>query len=204
MKSFYLRTLILSSDLDYLKDLSKVLSLESGLLIVDMLGGENVDLISKYLRNSDLLICDIKTVGLDTIRLLRSVDTNVQLLIISDDPDVILDSIEYGLSGFVNGRTNFYEILNAVVKIRSGEYTLSTKSVMKLLDSSRRVNTGNFTKREFEVLTQLARSKSYKQIGAELGITDQTVKSHLERIYQKLGVNNRFHAVEKAMEMKYI
>ncbi|MEM1406620.1 MAG: response regulator transcription factor [Bacteroidota bacterium] len=204
MEKFYLRTLILSDDVKYASDVSKVLSLESGVLIVDLIRSDQIDLARKYLSNTDLLLCDLDTIGLDIINELRASDIKTRLLLISDDSDLILDSIQYGISGFVNGRAKFYEILNAVSRIRLGEYTLSTASIVKLLDSSRKANTGDFTKREFEVLSELARSKSYRQIGESLGITSQTVKSHLERIYQKLGVNNRFNAVEKAVEMKYI
>lgn len=204
MEKFYLRTLILSDDVKYASDVSKVLSLESGVLIVDLIRSDQIDLARKYLSNTDLLLCDLDTISLDIINELRANDIKTRLLLISDDSDLILDSIQYGISGFVNGRAKFYEILNAVSRIRLGEYTLSTASIVKLLDSSRKANTGDFTKREFEVLSELARSKSYRQIGESLGITSQTVKSHLERIYQKLGVNNRFNAVEKAVEMKYI
>ncbi|MEM9679792.1 MAG: response regulator transcription factor [Bacteroidota bacterium] len=204
MEKFYLRTLILSDDVKYASDVSKVLSLESGVLIVDLIRSDQIDLARKYLSNTDLLLCDLNTISLDIINELRASDIKTRLLLISDDSDLILDSIQYGISGFVNGRAKFYEILNAVSRIRLGEYILSTASIVKLLDSSRKANTGDFTKREFEVLSELARSKSYRQIGESLGITSQTVKSHLERIYQKLGVNNRFNAVEKAVEMKYI
>ncbi|MEM9679524.1 MAG: response regulator transcription factor, partial [Bacteroidota bacterium] len=162
------------------------------------------NLVRRYLSNTDLLLCDLDTIDLKLINEIRSEDLKIKLLLISDHSDLILDSVQFGLSGFVNGKRKFYEILKAVIKIKSGGYILSTDSIVKLLDGSRKINTGDFTKREFEVLSELARSKSYKQIGEALDISDQTVKSHLEKIYQKLGVNNRFNAVEKAFEMKYI
>ena len=204
MEKFYLRTLILSDDDDYASDVSKVLNLESGVLIVDHIGSENINLVRRYLSNTDLLLCDLDTIDLKLINEIRSENLKIKLLLISDHSDLILDSVQFGLSGFVNGKRKFYEILKAVIKIKSGGYILSTDSIVKLLDGSRKINTGDFTKREFEVLSELARSKSYKQIGEALDISDQTVKSHLEKIYQKLGVNNRFNAVEKAFEMKYI
>jgi len=54
------------------------------------------------------------------------------------------------------------------------------------------------------VLRELSRGKVYKQIGAELGLAASTVRSHLHRVYEKLGVADRAQAVLRATEMGWI
>ena len=51
------------------------------------------------------------------------------------------------------------------------------------------------TPREFEVITQLAQGHSYAQISAQLEISENTLKTHIKRIYRKLNVHNRTQAI---------
>lgn len=62
----------------------------------------------------------------------------------------------------------------------------------------------SFTRRELQILELLAQGKSNKQIAAELGIGEQTVKNHLYSIYLKLGVTNRTQAAIKAIKERLI
>jgi putative nucleotidyltransferase with HDIG domain len=68
----------------------------------------------------------------------------------------------------------------------------------------RRAEPSPLSKRETMVLRELARGKVYKQIGADLGLAASTVRSHLHRIYEKLGVGDRAQAVLRATEMGWI
>lgn len=58
--------------------------------------------------------------------------------------------------------------------------------------------------RECEILEQLAAGGSYKEIARALGITPNTVKTHVARVYEKLDVQRRVHAIEKARELAVI
>jgi putative nucleotidyltransferase with HDIG domain len=68
----------------------------------------------------------------------------------------------------------------------------------------RRAEPSPLSKRETMVLRELARGKVYKQIGTELGLAASTVRSHLHRVYEKLGVADRAQAVLRATEMGWI
>jgi len=68
----------------------------------------------------------------------------------------------------------------------------------------RRAEPSPLSNREAMVLRELARGKVYKQIGAELGLAASTVRSHLHRVYEKLGVADRAQAVLRATEMGWI
>ncbi len=61
-------------------------------------------------------------------------------------------------------------------------------------------NTGDLTKREYEVLQAVASGMRSKEVAAELGITERTVKAHLASIYAKLGVDSRASAVAVAAQ----
>jgi len=56
----------------------------------------------------------------------------------------------------------------------------------------------NFSEREFEVLTLLCKGLSYREIGAQLFVSPNTVRFHLKNIYRKMKVNSRHEAVVKA------
>ena len=59
-----------------------------------------------------------------------------------------------------------------------------------------------FTRREYEVLLQISKGLSNKQIAGELGISSKTVSRHLENIYPKLGCNNRYSVIQKIWEWR--
>lgn len=61
-----------------------------------------------------------------------------------------------------------------------------------------------FTRRELEILELLAQGESNKQIAAELGIREQTVKNQFYRVFLKLGVTNRTQAAVKAIKERLI
>jgi DNA-binding NarL/FixJ family response regulator len=58
--------------------------------------------------------------------------------------------------------------------------------------------------REFEVLNDISRGMSNKEVGAALSISEQTVKNHMSNILRKLAVNDRTHAVVFAMRQGWI
>ena len=60
------------------------------------------------------------------------------------------------------------------------------------------------TPRECEILDLLASGKSIKELGRDLGVSPNTVKTHVARVYQKLGVQRRINAVEKARSLSII
>ncbi len=64
--------------------------------------------------------------------------------------------------------------------------------------------TNDFTQREVEVLNLLFEGLNNREIALKLNISIHTVKSHLESIYPKLGVNNRLRAVIKAIDLGFI
>ena len=68
----------------------------------------------------------------------------------------------------------------------------------------RSVAASPLTKRQLEMMRELAKGSSYKQIGATLGVSVSTVRSHFHHIYQTLGVTDRAQAVLKATERGWL
>ena len=80
----------------------------------------------------------------------------------------------------------------------AGRETLPIEMAARLQDRSARAEV---TPRELEILTLITRGKANKEIAADLGIAEDTVKQHVSRLLQKLGVNDRAQATAEAIRL---
>ena len=111
----------------------------------------------------------------------------------------ILRAVEAGATGYLLKDTPRQDLVEAVRAAARGE-TVLAPSVARRLVAQVRGGEQRLTSRELEVLAAVARGGSNSQIGAELFISEATVKTHLLRIFGKLGVDDRTRAVTVAIE----
>ena len=161
----------------------------------------------------DVIIMDIHLPdgsGIDcTARLKRQLpETQIIMFTVSDETDQIVKALEAGASGYILKDTAPTEILAAIRDVLTHGAPMSREVARKLIESFRRPSTpaaGSsvvssvepLTPREVEILQLLAEGLLYKEIGARLSITIDTVSSHLKSIYRKLHVRSRTEAVTK-------
>ncbi|AHM63591.1 response regulator receiver [Flammeovirgaceae bacterium 311] len=144
--------------------------------------------------------------GIEGIREMRRIKPRCQFIIISvhEDSELVFQALCAGATGYITKNSNYMEILNAIREVLSGGAPMSTK-IARMVISSFQTNTYTpLTKREMEVLQELARGKSYSMIAKSLGITNETSRSHIKSIYSKLEVNTKYEALEKARKDKLI
>ena len=111
----------------------------------------------------------------------------------------ILRAVEAGATGYLLKDTPRDDLVAAVRAVAGGETVLAPSVARRLVAGVR--NAGDrLTARELEVLAAVARGGSNAQIGTQLFISEATVKTHLLRIFTKLGVDDRTRAVTVAME----
>lgn len=161
-------------------------------------------------RHPDVVLMDIALAGdVDGIEATRQVlaaepSTAVIMLSMHDDPDSVAAAVAAGAIGYVPKNTGRAELLTAIRVAASGEGYLHSSITRPLLDRIGPIE-GNLatgprlTPQEHRVLQGLADGKGTRSIAALLSISDETVKTHLTRIYQKLGVSDRTQAVATAL-----
>jgi DNA-binding NarL/FixJ family response regulator len=104
-------------------------------------------------------------------------------------------AIKAGAKGYLLKDAPRDELLTCIRRVHSGETVIPPTLVTKLTAS---LTAEPVTDRELEVLAQLARGSSNKEISATLNISESTVKSHLRSIFTKLNVLSRTEAIATA------
>ncbi|OGO58961.1 MAG: DNA-binding response regulator [Chloroflexi bacterium RBG_16_72_14] len=105
----------------------------------------------------------------------------------------VLDALDAGAIGYLLKDGEPEEVLRGVIAAASGEAPLAPRVARVVLDA-RRTPAPGLSEREREVLSEVATGRSNKEIAWRLGITEKTVKTHLTRIFERLGVADRTQA----------
>ena len=157
----------------------------------------------------DIVLMDVSARGLNggvTARKIAEAapDVAVIVLTIFDDPGAVVQAVADGARGYLPKSASRDELLMAIRSVAAGEAFLHQTITAPFLKrmapiAERTAGTERLTDRELEVLTHLADGLASKQIAAALLISEETIKTHLARIYQKLGVSDRVQAVALAL-----
>ncbi|MFD8564007.1 response regulator [Streptosporangium canum] len=115
------------------------------------------------------------------------------------DQDIVR-AVEAGAAGYLLKDTSRADLLAAIVSAARGETVLSPSVATRLVTRMRAPVTESLSPREAEVLSLVARGLTNAQIGKELFISETTVKTHLLRVFGKLGVSDRTAAVTTALD----
>ncbi|MGB8272169.1 MAG: response regulator transcription factor [Priestia megaterium] len=146
--------------------------------------------------------------GIEATKELKKQAPHVQVMILTSfsDQDHVIPALEAGASGYQLKESDPDELVSAIRKLMNGENQLHPKVTTHLLtrltkSSEKKVNfIDHLTKREKDVLKEIAKGKSNKEIGASLHITEKTVKTHVSNILSKLGVQDRTQAALYAVQ----
>ena len=131
--------------------------------------------------------------------------TRVLLLSATDDPAAVSTALERGAAGFLSKETDSDLLAVHVREIAAGKTVLDARSAASVAAQLREPPAADaLSVRELEVLRLVAQGRSNPEIGKELFVAASTVKTHLERAYAKLGVNDRAAAVARAKDLKLI
>jgi len=188
--------------------LAGLLSDESGLDVVGQAadGREGVRLATEL--RPDVVLMDLRMPGLDGVAATAEIvalpapTPRVLILTTYETDDQILAAIEAGAGGYLLKAAPQQEIVAGIRSVSAGQTALSPQVAMRLVERMRRPDPApsTLTPRELDVLRLVAAGHGNKQAAAVLGIGESTVKTHLLRIYEKLGVDGRTRAVTLAME----
>ena len=153
----------------------------------------------------DVALVDLRLPVLDGIAIARAVSreglaTRVVILSAYDDAELVWAALEAGASGYLTKDARREEITDGVLAAARGETVLSPALAGMLAgEVRRRAGAPVLTVREREALDGLVRGLSAPAIARELVLSTATVKTHLQHLYEKLGVSDRAAAVAEAM-----
>lgn len=166
----------------------------------------------------DIILMDIEMPKLDGITATKIITgrwprTKVIMLSVSDDDVKISASMEAGAKGYILKDADKDEFIRIIKHLNEGKTTPSPYLANTLINafsasrkgepSSKRILPGEeygFSEREKEIVSLLLKGKSNKEISDALFISLDTVKTHMRKIFQKLGVANRTEAVVKLLQ----
>lgn len=153
----------------------------------------------------DVVLMDLRMPRMDgveaTARIVGDDLGRVLILTTYESDDQILAAIEAGASGYLLKAAPQAEIVAGIRSVAAGQTALSPHVAMRLVERMRTpVADPVLTPRETEVLQMVAGGHSNKQIATALGIGESTVKTHLLKTFEKLGVADRTRAVTLALE----
>ena len=155
----------------------------------------------------DVCVLDVKMPGLSGVDVLRTLDREgieARVVFVSAyfDSDVVYGALGSGASGYLSKDSTANEICDAIVAAAQGRTTLGTDVQAAVAREIRRRSSDHerlLTPREDEILRMTADGMSAPDIARQLHLGATTVKTHLQRVYEKLGVSDRAAAVAEAM-----
>jgi DNA-binding NarL/FixJ family response regulator len=168
-------------------------------------GGEAIALARQ--ARPDVILMDLEMPGTGGVEAIRRVvedlpDTRVVVYTAYYSDEQILGAMRAGASGYLLKGAPREEIFRAVRAAKAGgsllEPIVASRLIRQVSDGHRSSPSEVFTAREREVLQRLARGLPNKEIAAEIGVTERTVKFHVSSILTKLGATNRTEAVMAA------
>jgi two-component system NarL family response regulator len=211
-----IRVLIVDDHELFRRGLFVVLGGDERLEVVGEAGdGEEAVALAAVLR-PDAVIMDVRMPRLNGIEATRRIrellpETKILMLTVSDDEEDLYESIKAGANGYLLKEISVQEVAEAIRAVVQGQSLISPSMASKLLDEFNslarqaaerdRLQTPMLTSRELEVLRQVARGITNKEVAEQLYISENTVKNHVRNILEKLHLHSRMEAVMYAVRM---
>jgi two-component system nitrate/nitrite response regulator NarL len=155
----------------------------------------------------DVAVVDVKMPGLDGIDVVKAVmrdglESRVLFLSAYLESATVYEAVEAGARGYISKDAEAEAICDAIVEVARGETVMGIESQRAIAEEIRMrapAEPSPLSQREREILRLTADGESASEIAGRLYLSPATVKTHLQRIYQKLGVSDRAAAVAEAM-----
>lgn len=167
----------------------------------------NASLAAIREHDPDVALLDYRMPHLDGTQVAAAVvrdglRTRVLLLSAHDEAAIVYHALQEGASGFLPKESSRSQLVDAVVQCAKGRDVIAPELAMGLAGEIRKRNQPSgpvLSPREREVLEFIASGTSIPDMGRALFLAPSTVKTHVQRLYDKLGVNDRGSAVAEAM-----
>ena len=142
--------------------------------------------------------------GIECVEKLKALTPEVQIVMLTvyEDTDQIFRALAAGASGYLLKRLTPTKLLQAIREVHAGGSPMSASIARKVVASFQKTTSNDdkqahLSPREQAVLDYLSKGLTYKAIADQLGISIDTIRTYLRRIYEKLHVQSRTEAVAK-------
>ena len=218
------RIIVCDDNYDHASGIRELVNLENDFEVIANAANVNIAiaLIKKY--QPDIVLMDINMPDVDGITGISEIEklklgTKVIALTGYDDPDLIYRAMKLGAKGYILKTMVSAQLIHAIDEVAQGKVYLPNALVSKFFEHFQNIekrpaayvsndNEENLlsylTNREEEVLELLTNGVNYKGIAAKLFLSETTVKTHVNNIFQKLQVNDRTQAVLYAINKGFV
>lgn len=209
------RVLLIDDNADHLRGVKELITLESSYEVVATTTSANIGINLAKKHRPDIILMDVNMPerdGLQALQDIEKLDLGIRVICLSgyDDADLIFRAMKIGAKGYVLKTMASAQLIYAMDEVSAGKIYLPTALTSRFFEyfqrsfkeetASTEENLLTYlTAREEEVLDLLTQGNNYKGIASKLFISETTVKTHVNNIFQKLQVNDRTQAVLYAL-----
>jgi DNA-binding NarL/FixJ family response regulator len=202
-------SLAIVEDLDEVRDgLTNFISLNNDFKLLDTFKTAEEALYEIPKLKPDIVIMDINLPGMNGIECIRQVKskspcTQFMMFTVYENDEKVFEALKAGASGYLLKNTGLAQLIESLKELYDGGSPMSANIARKLVsvfhekeNNTKAIET--ISARENQVLQLLAKGLLYKEIADQLHISTATVRQHIHKIYEKLHVQNRTEAINKA------
>lgn len=160
----------------------------------------------------DIVIMDINLPGMNGIECIQLVKdkspaTQFMMFTVYENDEKVFEALKAGASGYLLKNTGLVQLIESLKELHNGGSPMSANIARKLVtlfrsEQRQTPSLEELSQRENEILQLLAKGLLYKEIAEQLSISVSTVRQHIHHIYEKLHVQNRTEAINKAFGKK--
>lgn len=174
---------------------------------IDIVGEarDGVEAITKALElQPDIILMDIFMPGCSGLEAMVAIkeklpSTRVLMLTISEQEEDLFQAVRFGAQGYLLKGATIDDIVTAIRQVAEGQVMLSPYVAGKLLEEFRQEQSAPLSPREMEVLKLVGKGLTNRQIAEQLTVTQSTAKTYLQRIIDKLHLENKAEAMAYAL-----
>jgi two-component system NarL family response regulator len=182
--------------------LTSMLGTQSNLEVIgsSSSGEEAIERVRR--SDPDVLLLDLRMAGMngvDTLHALMRIGTSARAIVLTsfETDEDIYRAFQAGAQGYLLKDTSLREMVEAITTVHAGKRYVPSNIASRLAERMMRTD---LTVRELEILKMLAKGPTNKEIARALGISDNTVRNHVNSIIEKLDVSDRTEAATTAIQ----
>jgi two-component system nitrate/nitrite response regulator NarL len=164
-----------------------------------------IKMVQEHLPDIILLDISMPGGGIETARTIKKVcpTAKIGMLTVSEREDDVMQSLGAGADGYILKGVGGKELIDIINRMFNGEPYITSQLAARMITEAKTVPSNkpngqnvftDLTAREEQILANVSRGLSNKEIGRELNITEKTVKHYVTNVFQKLQVRNRVEA----------